>query len=187
MIDTRKKLKDCLTLDSANYRTQTSGLFHYLHYNIFSNPITNQKYIWLYIKTLRYCEYHINTKGVFHKFAELFYLRRLRQFSYRTGFQIPPNVCGPGLTIYHYGPIIINSNVHIGCNCTLYPGVLIGWKGPDRKECAIIGDHVFIGSGTKIIGGVHLGNHVTIAPGSIVIKDIEDNTVVGGSSCRNLK
>ena len=54
----------------------------------------------------------------------LYWLRKLRRISYKTGFQIPPNTCGKGITIWHWGPIIINGAAQIGENCTLYPGVL---------------------------------------------------------------
>ncbi|MCH4017755.1 MAG: serine acetyltransferase [Prevotella sp.] len=187
MIKTRQDLRYYLEEDLKNYPpynyNPNPNLLQRLHCYLLSNPISDTRNIILYIKTLRKVEYYLNTPNIIHKLLKVSELYKLRRLSYKTGFQIPPNVCGPGLTIYHWGPIIINSNVCIGHNCVLYPGVLIGWKGPKNPACAVIGDHVFIGSGTKIIGGVHIGNHVTIAPNSIVVKDIEDNTVVGGTLC----
>ena len=116
----------------------------------------------------------------------LFYLYKLRRISYKTDFQIPPFTCGKGLTIYHWGSIIINSRVRIGDNCTLYPGVLIGWKGPEERGCAQIGKNVFIGSGTKIIGPVKIGNNVIIGQNCVITKDIPDNSVVVQSNLRYL-
>ena len=37
------------------------------------------------------------------------YPQQLRHLGYITGFQIPPNTCGPGLTIFHYGTIIVGN------------------------------------------------------------------------------
>ena len=106
-----------------------------------------------------------------------YHLWKLQKYTDKTGFQIPPNVCGPGLTIYHVGSIIVNGNVKIGRNCKLYSGVLIGWQHPG-EPCAQIGDDVFIGSGAKIIGNVHIGSRVTIGQNCVITHDIPDDTTV---------
>ena len=49
------------------------------------------------------------------------------------------NTCGKGITIWHWGPIILNGAAQIGENCTLYPGVLIGQK--TEGQAAKIGDN----------------------------------------------
>lgn len=98
-------------------------------------------------------------------------------FSYYIFSDTPPHICGKGLTIWHWGTIIVNPKVKIGENCTLYPGVLIGQKNP-MEGAAIIGDNVFIGAGTKIIGSVKIGNNVTIGQNCVIVKDIPDNCVV---------
>lgn len=161
MVD-KSILKEFLEADAVNYKSQYRSWFRKIKFNAFSNPISEQKYIWLYIKALRYVEYYQNTsRGTISKFLMLWWLRKLRKYSHITSFQIPPNVCGKGLTIWHWGPIIINPAAKIGNYCTLYPGVLIGHKYPGNGA-AIIGDNVFIGAGTKIIGPVKIGNNVTI-------------------------
>lgn len=43
---------------------------------------------------------------------------------------------------------------------------------------AVIGHDVFIGSGTKIIGAVKIGNNVTIGQNCVVVKDIADGMTV---------
>lgn len=50
MITSKKELKEYLEADVRNYKTQTKGWWHRLKCNIMSNPISEQKYIWLYIK-----------------------------------------------------------------------------------------------------------------------------------------
>lgn len=51
----------------------------------------------------------------------------------------------------------------------------------------MIGDNVFIGSGTKIIGEVKIGNYVTIGQNCVIVKDIADNqTVVSNDRLRIL-
>lgn len=42
----------------------------------------------------------------------------------------------------------------------------------------MIGNNVFIGSGTKIIGAVKIGDNVTIGQNCVIVKDIEDGQTV---------
>ncbi|MCO6025932.1 serine acetyltransferase [Prevotella cerevisiae] len=133
-------------------------------------------YTWKYLKVMRYAEYHKSQSGFIHKLLRIWYILRLNRLSIKTGFQIPPGTCGPGLTIWHFGDIIVNKDVRIGENCTLYPGVLIGQK--DKGLVPVIGNNVFIGAGTKIIGDVQIGNNVIIGQNCVVTKSIPDNKVI---------
>lgn len=58
MITSKKELKEYLEADARNYKTQTKGWWHRLKCNIMSNPISEQKYICLYIKNMRFVEYY---------------------------------------------------------------------------------------------------------------------------------
>lgn len=178
----RYDLAKYIEADSKNFPGARGGGFTKYKGYLFANPICDQRYIWAYIYNLRHVEYWTlkckEKRTLYNLSMRLFYLYRLRKMSYMTGFQIPPFTCGKGLTIWHWGSIIINQNVRIGENCTLYPGVLIGWKNPNEKGCAKIGNNVFIGSGTKIIGQVKIGNNVIIGQNMVITKDIPDNSKV---------
>ncbi len=50
----------------------------------------------------------------------------------------------------------------------------------EKMDCIRIGDNVFIGSGTRILGGVSVGSNVIIGANTLVIRDIPDNSVVAG-------
>jgi serine O-acetyltransferase len=93
---------------------------------------------------------------------------------------------GAGLTIWHWGPIIVNPNVRIGEKCTLNPMVIIGHKN-EGEVAPKIGNNVFIGGGAKVIGDIIIGDNVTIAPNAVVVKDVKDNCVVGGVTSKVLK
>lgn len=62
--------------------------------------------------------------------------------------------------------------------------VCVGGGNPhpfhERIGCIEIMDNVFIGSNSVILYGVTIGENVIIASGSVVTKDIEANSVVGG-------
>lgn len=82
-----------------------------------------------------------------------------------------------GLIFPHNGPVVINPSTRIGKNCIIHPCVLLG--GNRKNGAPIIGDNVFIGHGTKIIGHVSIGSYVFLSPGSIITKDIPSNSIVG--------
>lgn len=179
MLKNKDMLREYLTHDICNYGSQNFSWLNKFRSNLFSTPISDQKYIWKYIKTLRFVEYYekLRKSNIVYTVLYLYYLHKLRKYSRITGFQIPPSTCGKGLTIWHWGPIIINPAAKIGENCTLYPGVLIGHKYPGGGA-ATIGDNVFIGAGTKIIGPVKIGDNVTIGQNCVITKDIPGNSVI---------
>ena len=73
---------------------------------------------------------------------------------YKTGVQL--DFCtkiGVGLTIAHYGNIVINKSAVIGQNCLIFQGVTIGSKRGPKGGTPIIGNNVVMFSGCKILGG----------------------------------
>jgi serine O-acetyltransferase len=92
---------------------------------------------------------------------------------------------GPGLRIYHQGPIVINSSVQIGARCRLRQGVTIG-VAQRGGAAPVLGDDVFIGSGAQILGPVTVGDGATIAAGAVVIGDVAPGAIVVGVPARPL-
>ena len=58
--------------------------------------------------------------------------------------------------------------------------ILKGIKKVNTKAI-VIGDHVWIGKNVTILKGVKIGNNAIIAAGSIVTKDVPNNTLFGGN------
>ena len=54
----------------------------------------------------------------------------------------------------------------------------------ERLDCIEIMDNVFIGSGTRILYGTRIGSNVIVGSGSMVNKDIPDNSVYAGVPAR---
>ena len=137
--------------------------------------------IWKYQILLRKNEYFHNCKarGIFKIYYKWIQYRLFRM-QVKTGISIPINVFGPGLSIAHLGPIVINGFAKIGKNCRIHPFTTIGIDGRSEKV-AVIGDNVYLSNGCKIIGDVIICDNVMIAAGAIVVKDIlEEHSVVGG-------
>ena len=91
--------------------------------------------------------------------------------------------------------------IKIGKNCKISAHVSIiahdySWSnliGSDKVLCPCggmpveIGDNVFIGINTTILGGVKIGDNVIIGAGSVVCKDLPANTVCAGNPARVIK
>ena len=91
---------------------------------------------------------------------------------------------GGGLIVQHgYGTIIAPRK--IGKNCWVNQGVTIGYT--NDADCPTLGDNVTVYAGAKILGDVHVGNNVVVAANAVVVKDVEDNCVVGGVPAKVIK
>ncbi len=110
----------------------------------------------------------------------LFSRMRLRRLQFRYGISIPYNTSiGKGLYIGHYGGIVVNHAVTIGCNCNLNQGVTVGATyGGKCPGTPTIGDNVYIGPGSFVIGGIFLGNHVAVGANTVVTKSVAENGVI---------
>lgn len=63
---------------------------------------------------------------------------------------------------------------------------------PDNRHLkskgeVVIGNNVWLGDKVAILAGVHIGNNVIVAAGSVVTHDFPDNCVVGGVPAKVLK
>jgi len=75
--------------------------------------------------------------------------------------------------------IIIAPNVRIGSNCDLYADIrLVLAHG--SKQGPMIGNHVFLGDGAKVVGNVSVGDHAIIGISSVVTKNIPTNATAVG-------
>jgi serine O-acetyltransferase len=91
---------------------------------------------------------------------------------------------GKGFYIGHAGTIYIGP-ITIGENCSLTHNVTIGIGHSEGKAgMPVIGDNVWIGTGSTISGAITVGNNVTIMNGSVVSRSIPDGCLVGGNPAR---
>ena len=74
--------------------------------------------------------------------------------------------------------IVIGDNVIIGKKCTIMHRVTIAEGTKDKPT--IIGDNVFIGTGSVIRSSKVVGDNTRIGANAVVTHDVPDNTVVGG-------
>jgi len=99
-----------------------------------------------------------------------------------TGIHIEPEIdIGPGLYIGHYGNIFLGGSTRIGKFANISHEVTVGYAGRGNAwGLPVIGDHVFLAPGAKVIGKIVIGNNVAIGTNSVVTKSLPDNAVAVG-------
>ena len=91
---------------------------------------------------------------------------------------------GAGLYFGHAYCITINPKAVLGRNINLHKGVTIGQENRGkRKGTPVIGDNVWIGVNATIVGSIHVGSDVLLAPNSYVNCDVPDHSIVFGNPC----
>lgn len=106
-----------------------------------------------------------------------------------TGIEIHPGAeIGKRVFIDHGMGVVIGETTVVGDDCVIYQAVTLG-AGSDarkgektrgKKRHPTLGSGVIVGSGAEIQGPITVGNNVQVASGSIVLKDVPDNSVVVG-------
>jgi len=89
---------------------------------------------------------------------------------------------GKGFAMFHAYCITINPRCVIGNNVNIAKGATLGASMRGKYSgCPTIGNKVYIGINSTIVGNVKIGNNVIIAPNAYVNRDIPDNSVAVGN------
>jgi serine O-acetyltransferase len=142
--------------------------------------------VWKFQRLLRHLEYIIGTRA--HPLIRKYWTWRLHRQSLRCGFEIPPGVFGPGLSIAHRGTIVVHPKARVGANCRIHVDVVIGTQpGPPPEKVPIIDDNCYIGPGVKIYGNVRLGKNLVIGANSVVNQSFpEGECTIAGAPARQV-
>ena len=151
-------MKTSYMLDKVRYTRGGMPLFQkfYRKYNDSSNGMVKLYYKILFtlMKKINHIEISLNTK------------------------------IGSGLYIGHPYCITINPEVVMGANINIHKGVTIGKENRGaRKGAPILGDEVWIGVNSTIVGNITIGNDVLIAPNTFVNCDVPSHSIVFGNPC----
>ena len=135
----------------------------------------------------KYMTYLRREEGAKNKISTYFWRRKKNDLGAKLGIIIYAGCCGKGLRIWHYGSTIISGEAKIGEDCTLHGQACIGNDGISEKA-PVIGNHVDIGVGAKIIGNVTIADGVRIGAGAVVTKScLEPGATLVGVPARIVK
>lgn len=116
-------------------------------------------------------------------------LQLLNSIVFSVEISMDTDIAG-GLFIPHTYGIVIGAS-KIGSNAIIYQGVTIGAKNLDvpfmHDNRPVIGDNVIIASGAKVLGGIIIGNQVTVAANSVVIHSFPDECIIAGMPAKIMK
>lgn len=181
------ELKDIVYSDLFRY-TGNNRRFKQIYTTYLQELVSSPEFS--YISTFRRTQFYEKQISKYDGFYKYLYTLKFKmayhhldKLSRKYGFQIPYDTqIGKGFYLAHFGRVIIHPKSVIGHNVNVSTGVVIGtqFRGK-RKGAPEIGNYVWIGANAVIVGKIHIGNNVLIAPGSYVNFDVPDGSIVIGN------
>jgi len=108
---------------------------------------------------------------------------RHRVWNVATGADIPINcTIGGGLRLSHPNGVVIHPQARIGPNCLIFQQVTLGTV--ESGGAPVIGGHVDIGAGAKLLGPITVGDHAAIGANAVVTQDVPAHHVAVGIPAR---
>lgn len=141
----------------------------------------------LYVKRFHY--YFRKAQTINNNIFKLYYRLRLKIIEDKHGIEISSRLnVKEGLYIGHAYNITVSPECILGKNINLHKGCTIGKENRGgRKGAPVIGDNVYIGINSSIVGHIQVGDDVLIAANSFVNCDIPSHSIVIGNPCRIIK
>jgi serine O-acetyltransferase len=68
-------------------------------------------------------------------------------------------------------------------NCLIFQQVTLGTRA-NRNGAPVIGGHVDIGAGAKVLGPIFVGDHAVIGANAVVLMDVQPCAIVVGVPAR---
>lgn len=126
----------------------------------------------------RHAQRHSPLAWVLKKVAVL----RHRFWSAVTGADVPLNSqLGLGLQMPHPNGVVIHPDAMVGVNCLVFQQVTIGER---KGGVPVLGGHVAIGAGAKVLGAIHVGDHAVIGANAVVLCDVPPGACAVGVPAR---
>jgi serine O-acetyltransferase len=145
------------------------------------------------VVTLRLCQAAAGSRGLWRLTLPLWQVLH-GLAGHWAGLDLPWRTkIGPGASLTHGWGLVVNADVRIGSNVTLFHGVTIGQRdrigsdGQRSTHVPVIEDEVWIGPHAIVVGGVTIGRGSRIAGGAFVTGNVPRYSVVQGNPATIVK
>ena len=138
-----------------------------------------------YVVYYRLAHYFLKSNAILRVISRVL----LKRKSIKYGYEIAPESnIGPGLRLVHRGGVCINPAVIMGANVTIFHGATIGaTRRGSKKGSPQIGNLVWIGSNSTIVGNITIGDDVLIAPNTYINESIPAHSVCMGNPVKVIR
>lgn len=132
-------------------------------------------------------------KKLLGKTKDNFLIEQLFECDYGYNIEIGENFySNHNLVILDANKVVFGDNVFIGPNCGFYTAghpldAETRNKGLEYAKPIKVGNDVWFGGNVVVLPGVKIGNNVVIGAGSVVTKDIPENSIAVGNPCKVIK
>lgn len=136
-----------------------------------------KSYEWETVKAYR--KFQANKGNIWRQY----YSNKLNRLEEKSGIHFEGNdSIGKGLIIGHWGRIIFNGQAHFGAQLFVTHNVTVGRDIRGKhKGVPTFGDRVCIRTNSTVVGNIHIGNDVLVAPNTFVNFDVPDHSIVIGN------
>ena len=132
-------------------------------------------------------------KKILGKTKDNFLIEQSFECDYGYNIEIEENFySNHNLVILDANKVVFGDNVFIGPNCGFYTAghpldAETRNKGLEYAKPIKVGNDVWFGGNVVVLPGVKIGNNVVIGAGSVVTKDIPENSIAVGNPCKVIK
>ena len=167
------RFQDCFGFDESAFLPVPRGVKKLLYFFLWQRYSISVN--------LRLAQYLQRKDGAFRGVCRLLgkYFERCNEV--KNNSEISPAARVARGTVFHHGGVVVTAGSVIEKDVHLYRNVLLGikdGKAPHIKSGAKLG------SNSIILGGISIGRRAIVAPGAVVVEQVEDGTVVGGVPAR---
>ena len=134
------------------------------------------------LASLRAYQRLAGSRHPWHRLLRKLVVLQYRFWSVVTGADIPLGCrIGGGLLLPHPNGVVIHPDATIGPNCLIFQQVTLGVT---RGGAPMVGGHVDIGAGAKLLGAVTIGDHARVGANAVVLMDVPAGTTAVGIPAR---
>lgn len=134
---------------------------------------------------LRYMFYFRHAQNTKNKIVRLFCEYKLYRLCRKFGIEIKTQTkIGAGFVMCHPYNITISPYAVIGKNVNILKGATVGLSSGKYPGAPVIGDCVYIGLNSTVLGGITIGDDVMIAPNTFVNQNVPSHSIVIGNPCK---